>query len=137
MVKAMHLSLPWKLVSIHSTLILLFMFTLWRRWFLLDIPFDDFYAPFFFTSGPIVYFIAWWLQHWSEPLFPVGTSAMMSWNLVPGCVCLLLGGVQWYWIGRLWMWSQRSRVVGACDIVGSPAVAYLCLVRLLRPEGTS
>ena len=53
MVKAMHLSLPWKLVSIHSTLILLFMFTLWRRWFLIDIPFDDFYAPFFFTSGPL------------------------------------------------------------------------------------
>jgi hypothetical protein len=32
------------------------MFALWKRWFITDIPFDDFYAPFFFTSGPLVYF---------------------------------------------------------------------------------
>ena len=52
----MTLSLPAKLVILHSALIVLFMLTLWNRWFLTDIPFDCFYAPFFFTSGPVVYF---------------------------------------------------------------------------------
>jgi len=84
MINAMRLSLPWKLITIHSMLILLFMFTLSRRWF----------------------------SHWSEAFFPAGTSVMVPWNLIPGCVCLLLGGVQWYWIARLWMWSGRSHVVG-------------------------
>lgn len=109
----MCLPLPWKLVTIHSALIALFMLTLSRRWLVTDIPFDDFYAPFFFTSGPLVYFIAWWLQHWSEHLFTAGTSVMVTWDVIPGCVCLVLGGIQWYWMGRLWMRFRRSRAVAA------------------------
>ena len=77
----MHLSLPWKLVSIHSTLILLFMFTLWRRWFLLDIPFDDFYAPFFFTSGPIVYFMLGGCSTGRSPFSRPEHPSMVSWDL--------------------------------------------------------
>ena len=104
--------LPWRLVIIHSALILLFMFTLWKRWFLTDIPFDCFYVPFFLVSGPLVYYVAHYIQHLSEPFFPADTSLMLPWNLVPELVCFVLGGVQWWFVGRLWLWwrSRRSYV---------------------------
>jgi hypothetical protein len=105
----MTLSLPAKLVILHSVLIVLFMFTLWNRWFLTDIPFGCFYAPFFFTSGPVVYSIAHYLQHWSERFFPTGASVFLPWDLVPGTVCLILGAVQWWFIGRLWVWFRTRR----------------------------
>jgi hypothetical protein len=105
----MTLSLPVKLVILHSALIVLFMFTLWNRWFLTNIPFDCFYAPFFFASGPVVYFLAHYLQHWSERLFSPNASIFLPWGVVPGVVCLILGGVQWWYIGRLWLWFRRRR----------------------------
>jgi hypothetical protein len=105
----MRLSFPWKLVIIHSGLILLFMFTLWNRWFVTDIPFDCFYAPFFFTSGPLVYSVAHYLQHWSEHLFSPDASVFLPWDLVPGVVCLILGGVQWWCIGHLWLRFRRRK----------------------------
>jgi len=106
----MHLSLPWKLVVIHSTLILLFMFTLWNRWFITNIPFDCFYAPFFITSGPLVYSIAHYIQHWSEQFFPAHDSVFLAWDLVPGSVCLILGGLQWWCIGWLWLRFHARRL---------------------------
>jgi len=105
----MRLSLPWKLVVLHSALIVLFMFTLWNRWFVTDVPFDCFYAPFFFTSGPLVYSIAHYLQHWSEQFFSSDASVFLPWGVVPGVVCLVLGGIQWWCIGRLWLWFRRRR----------------------------
>ena len=105
----MKLSLPAKLVILHSVLIVLFMFTLWKRWFITDIPFEDFYAPFFFTSGPLVYFVAHYLQLWSEQFFPAHASVFLPWDIVPGVVCLILGGVQWWFIGRLWLWFRARR----------------------------
>lgn len=79
------------------------MFTLWRGWFLTDTPYDCFYLPFLLTSGPIVYFVAHYLQHFSEHLFPPSHSVMLPWNVVPGLVCLVLGGIQWWLIGHLWL----------------------------------
>jgi len=99
----MTLSLPWKLVVLHSALIVLFMFTLWNRWFLTDIPFDSFYAPFFFTSGPLVYFIA--------QLSPALVGAVLSQSrlrvpAVGHCSWSRLldsRRMQWWCIGRLWL----------------------------------
>ncbi len=106
----MSLSLPWKLVVLHSALIALFMFTLWKRWFITDIPFNSFYAPFFFTSGPLVYFVAHFLQLWSGHLFPADASVFLPWDVIPGVVCLILGGIQWWGIGRLWLWFRTRRL---------------------------
>ncbi len=106
----MKLSLPWTLVLLHSALIVLFMFTLWNRWFLTDIPFDCFYAPFLLTSGPVVYSIAHYVQHWSENFFSRDASVFLPWDVVPGIVCLVLGGIQWWCIGRLWLWFRARRV---------------------------
>src|SRR4030095_393457 len=99
---------PYPLLIIHTALILLFMFTLSQRWFLTDVPYDCFYLPFFLVSGPLVYFIAHFAQHASEVL--VGPDQVMSaWNVVPGIVCLVLGGLQWFGIESflLGIWEQR------------------------------
>jgi hypothetical protein len=70
----MKLSLPWSLVVLHSALIVLFMFTLWNGWFVTGVPFDCFYVPFFLASGPTVYSIAHYVQHWSEHFFSSAAS---------------------------------------------------------------
>ena len=106
----MTLSLPSNLVILHSSLIVLFMFALRNRWFVTDIPFESFYAPFFFTSGPVVYFVAHFLQLRSEQFFPAHASVFLLWDVIPGVVCLILGGIQWWCIGRLWLWFHMRRV---------------------------
>jgi hypothetical protein len=105
----MRLPLPWKLVAIHTVLILLFTFTLWNKWFLSDIPFDCFYLPFFLTSGPVVHTFAHFLQHYSEQFFPAHTHWFLPWGVVPAFVCLILGGIQWWYVGRLWLWFRKRR----------------------------
>jgi hypothetical protein len=103
-------SLPWRLVILHTVLMPFFMFTLWKRWFVTDIPFDCFYVPFFVTSGPLVYFVAHYFQHFSERFFSADASVMLPWNLVPGLICLILGGIQWWLVGRLWIWWRSRRL---------------------------
>ena len=104
----MKASLPLKLVVVHSALILFFMFTLSQRWLLTDIPFDCFYVPFLLVSGPLVYFVAHYAQHYSEHFFSPDASVFLPWGVVPGLICLVLGGLQWWCIGRLWL-SLRAR----------------------------
>src|SRR5882724_8727538 len=90
---------PYRLPIIHTALILLFIFTLSQKWFLTNTPYDCFYFPFFIASGPIVYIVAHFAQHVSEGFF-TPDQLMISWNLAPATVCLILGGVQW-WIIEL------------------------------------
>ena len=101
----MKVSLPLWLVTIHSVMILFFMFALYRHWFLSDVPFDCFYKPFLYISGPFVYFVAHYLQHLSEKFFSPA-QIMVCWNIVPGGLCLILGGVQWWLVGRFWLWYR-------------------------------
>jgi hypothetical protein len=106
--KSGRFSFPLIVVVAHTAAILFFMFALWNRWFLTDIPFDCFYGPFFFISGPVVYFVAHTLQHWSEQWFP-SAGIMVHWNLVPGATCLILGGLQWWLIAHAYLWIRNIR----------------------------
>ena len=106
----MKLSLPWSLVVFHSALIVLFMFTLWNGWFVTGVPFDCFYVPFFLASGPLVYSIAHYVQHWSEHFFSSDASVFLPWGIIPSVVCIILGGIQWWCIGRLWLWFRTKRL---------------------------
>ena len=100
-------TIPLRLVAIHTVAVLVFMFTLYKKWFLTDSPFDCFYVPFCVVSGPVVYFIAHYAQHASERLLSP-EQVMISWDLVPGTVCLILGGLQWWFIGRVWLWGRQK-----------------------------
>jgi hypothetical protein len=105
--RVVRLTIPQKLVAVHTTLILASMFALWNGWFLTPLPYDCVYIPFLIFSGPIVYFVAHFLQHASE-VFLNPSQVMIAWNLVPGTVCLILGGTQWYFIG-CWLSSVSRR----------------------------
>jgi hypothetical protein len=74
------------------------MFAWTQRWFMSDLPFDCFYTPLILTSGPVAYFPAHYLQHWSEHFFAVPAGLTFCWNIVPGITCILLGGMQWWMI---------------------------------------
>ncbi len=104
---------PYRLLVIHTALILLFMFTLSQRWYLTDIPYDCFYLPFFVASGPGVYLVAHFAQHAFEVLCGPD-QVMMAWNLVPGTVCIILGGLQWLGIESLFL-GIRDRRRRACQ----------------------
>ena len=99
---------PYRFLIIHTVLILLFIFTLSQRWFLTDYgPYDCFYLPFFIVSGLVVYFVAHFAQHASEVLF-TSNQVMLAWNLVPGTICLVLGGFQW-WAVESFLTGLRKR----------------------------
>ncbi len=102
---------PYRLLIIHTFLIPLFMFALSQKWFLTDIPFDCFYGPFFIISGPSVYFIAHYIQHVAEKFF-APEQIIVPWNIIPGGVCLLLGGLQWWFIELLWLKRRKSKTKG-------------------------
>jgi len=99
---------PFRLVIIHTVLILVFMFTLSQRWFLTNIPYDCFYLPFFIVSGPLVYFIAHFAQHASEVFFSPD-QVIIAWDLVPGTVCLVLGGLQWWGVESFLLGIHQRR----------------------------
>lgn len=107
--KLLNFEPPYRLLVIHTLLILAFMLTLSQKWFLTNIPFDCFYVPFFVVSGPIVYLIAHMIQHFSEMFF-TPDQVMIAWNSVPGTVCLVLGGLQWWIIESLYVNWRKVKV---------------------------
>jgi hypothetical protein len=108
--KFLNFESPYRLLIIHTLLILVFMILLSDRWFLTDIPYDCFYVPFFIISGPIVYLIAHLIQHFSETFFTTD-QVMISWNIVPGTVCLVLGGLQWWLIESLFVNRRKGKIL--------------------------
>jgi len=75
-------------VVLHSALIVLFMFTLWNRWFLTTSHSIRSTLHFLFHVRPLVYFIAHYLQLGRSSSFPV-TPPCSCVDIVPGLVCLI------------------------------------------------
>jgi hypothetical protein len=72
------------------------MFAWSQRWFLSPTPFDCAYAPLFLVSGPVVHTIAHATQHWADRVLFPSAPLWIRWNIVPGTICLVLGGLQWW-----------------------------------------
>jgi hypothetical protein len=90
---------PYRLLIINTALILIFMFTLERGWTDFGpFPFDCMYPPFLLISGPIVHVVAHGVQHRMDRYLSPGDlgTIRLVWNVVPGSVCLILGGIQWW-----------------------------------------
>lgn len=93
------------LLKAHTVLVVFSMICWEMDLFRSGIPFDCVYTPLFFVSGPFVYTVAHTAQHSiGELLFPCCNRVNLSlaWNLTPGLVCLILGGLQWYYIEKWW-----------------------------------
>ena len=99
---------PYRFLTIHTVLILLCMISFYNRLFLTDIPFDCFYVPFFLVSGPFIYIIAHFAQHLSEPYFNV-KQIDICWNIIPGTICFILGGIQWLGIEILYLSAKNKK----------------------------
>jgi hypothetical protein len=73
-------------------------------------PYDCVYIPYLFISGPVVYGIGHVAMHRVDPLIAVDDteSVRLAWNLIPGSVCLVLGGIQWWLIEVAYIWVSRK-----------------------------
>lgn len=73
------------------------------------IPFDCVYPPYLFISGPIVHVAAHAVQHAFDPrLAPDDVASLrLAWNLIPGSVCLILGGFQWWLVEVVYLRIRR------------------------------
>jgi hypothetical protein len=101
---------PFRLLILHTALILVFMLALMERW--TDFgpyPYNCVYPPYFFISGPLVYGVAHCIQHAFDPWLWPGDldSIRLAWNLIPGSICLVLGGVQWWLIEVVYLRLRR------------------------------
>ena len=101
---------PFRLFIIHTALILIFMLALLAG--LTDftpLPYDCVYVPYLFISGPVVYGVAHCIQHAFDPCLTPGDvdAIRRAWNLIPGSVCLVLGGVQWWVIEVVYVRVRR------------------------------
>jgi hypothetical protein len=108
---------PFRLLVIHTVLILASMLALFWDWTdFTPQPFDCVYLPFLLFSGPIVYGVGHVAMHGVDPFIAVGdTEAIrMAWNLIPGFVCLILGGIQWWLIESAYIFLRRRSLTGDC-----------------------
>jgi hypothetical protein len=103
---------PYRLLIVHTALILVFMLTLYVGWTdFTPQPYDCVYLPYLVASGPIVYGVGHVAMHHVDRLISVDDTATtrIAWNLIPGGVCLLLGGMQYWLIESAYIWlRQRS-----------------------------
>jgi hypothetical protein len=101
---------PYRLPIIHTVLILASMLALLAGWTdFSPFPFDCVYPPYFFLSGPIVHAASHVAQHSFDRCLSPGDvhSIRLAWNLIPGSVCLVLGGVQWWLIEVVYLRIRR------------------------------
>jgi hypothetical protein len=107
------LSLPGSLVVTHTCLLLICVALLPTGIFFADPPFDDLYFGYFLypgihiylLSGPVVEPLEQFLSHLGY------WGAILEGLVIPGLIGVVVGGAQWYLIGKLVEWlRRRSRV---------------------------
>ena len=108
------LSLPLSLVMSHTILLLICVALFPTGIFFDEPPFDDLYFGYFLFPGVHLYIVAGKII---EPLQPlVGRMSPGYWGaivylvILPGLVCAVLGGVQWYLIGKIVEWLREGRM---------------------------
>jgi hypothetical protein len=107
---------PYRLLLVHSVLILVFMLTLYLDWTdFTPQPYDCVYLPYLILSGPIVYGVGHFAMHRADPFISVGDTKTIriAWNLIPGTACLILGGTQWWLIESAYILLRRRFSIGA------------------------
>jgi hypothetical protein len=117
-----HLSFPLSLVISHTILLSVCVALCPTGIFFADRPFDELYLGYYLFPGVHLYFLASMIIRPLEPLFlrmPEFLGAVMYLLIVPGLICGVLGGGQWYLIGKLVEWIRARhapRIHSACNI---------------------
>jgi hypothetical protein len=99
------LSLPIKLVVVHTFIILVAMALYPTDIFIPDAPYDDIYTIYVFVPGIHIYMIGVKLSH---QLFPWLLTKMSHYSasvlcivFIPGVIGIIVGGLQWFVIGKI------------------------------------
>jgi hypothetical protein len=106
------LSFPFSLVVSHTILLTICVALAPTGIFFADRPFDDLYLGYYLFPGVHLYILAGTIVQPLEPLcfrMPEFWGAVMYLLIFPGIVCAVLGGAQWYLIGKLAEWIRAIR----------------------------
>lgn len=68
----------------------------------------EFYAPYLYIDGPAVWLLAYWLckivpAHYFPSLYEYGGGELVI-IVLPGLVCIVFGGLQYYLVTRGIVW---------------------------------
>jgi len=119
----MQSSLPFRLAVLHKGAIQMLTAILCAGMVNTAIPFNGIFYPYLYVSGPLVYGIARYLQSYSTRLLSL-QELMTFWNFIPGAICLLLGGLQWWLIGNGLAYLQSKRSSHPSDPTSSPVTSH-------------
>lgn len=107
-----HLSFPLSLVISHTILLVICVALAPTGIFFANPPFDDLYLGYYLFPGVHLYFLASTIVRPLETLcfrMPEFWGAVMYLLIFPGLACAILGGAQWYVIGKLIEWIRVIR----------------------------
>lgn len=97
----MYLLKPKYLAHIHTVLIVMAIVSFLTKYYIPDNDpmYGDFFFPFFYISGPIVFFLSYMIARVIFPYLLI--NSVFAIVIVPGFFCICLGYIQYYYILRL------------------------------------
>ncbi|HEX8369244.1 MAG TPA: hypothetical protein VF604_11940 [Pyrinomonadaceae bacterium] len=110
------LSLPAKLAAIHTLIISASMALYPTGIFIPGMPYDDVYIIYLLAPGIHIFMIAMLLSHqlfpWLLMIMSPRAASVLGVVFIPGLVGIIIGGWQWYFIGKIILLFRRERQTG-------------------------
>ncbi|HEX9959643.1 MAG TPA: hypothetical protein VGB00_01760 [Pyrinomonadaceae bacterium] len=107
------LSLPAKLVVIHTLIISAAMASSPAAIFIPAAPYDDVYIIYMLVPGIHIFMIgiqiSLQLFPWLSAIMSPRAASVLCVVFIPGLVGIILGGLQWYFIGKIILLFRRER----------------------------
>lgn len=108
------LSLPGRLAAIHTLIVTAAMALYPTGLFIADAPYDDVYLIYVLVPGIHILVIG---MQVSQQLFPLLSALLLSRRaasilcivFIPGLVGIIIGGLQWYFIGKIILLLRGER----------------------------
>ncbi|HEX8248059.1 MAG TPA: hypothetical protein VF599_07800 [Pyrinomonadaceae bacterium] len=110
------LSLPARLAVIHGLIISAAMALYPTGVFIPGMPYDDVYIIYVLVPGIHILMIAMLLSHqlfpWLLMIMSPRAASVLCVVFIPGLVGIIVGGLQWYFIGKIILLFRRRREIG-------------------------
>lgn len=105
-------SLPIRFAALHTALISGLTATYPTGLFTL-VPYDDVFVAYVAVPGFHIYVPSAMFAHslwpWLQTVLPYRSASLTCIVFIPGTLGLILGGIQWYMIGRVVVWYRQRR----------------------------
>ncbi len=107
------LTLPVKLVVVHTFIILVSMALYPTGIFIPSIPYDNVYMIYYLVPGIHIYMIGVQISHqlfpWLLTKMSQHSASVLCIVFIPGVVGIFVGGLQWYFIGKMILLFRKER----------------------------